>query len=391
MSAIFITGSTGFLGSYVVTRLVTHHHRRVLLMIRSKNRKDAVEKLWKALQLHMDGAQFLQALERIEIVQGDLLAKDLGLSPAAKKRVLSQASSVLHIAASLNRKSEKECLNVNLRGTLSVIRLAREIVQARGGLDRFSDVSTIAVGGKRQGEVVHEDTAIEWNRSDYDPYARTKKFCEHMVEELLPDVRQTVFRPAAVMGDSRFPETTQFDMVRAFVGLTDMPVLPMDGNCRQEIVNADWVGRAIADLHVKPEPLHRIYHLSAGKAARTAHEIAAAMLASQPDRRPPRWAPRARGAFQATVDQLAGLPRETFGSAVYFGSLLKVFWPYITNDTVFDNARAVAELGEAPTPFTQYCGELYRWSKSVTFEYPYRPLPELVARGIEKEGVGAWA
>ena len=35
---------------------------------------------------------------------------------------------------------------------------------------------------------VHEDTAIDWARSDYDPYARTKKFCEHMVQQLLPDV-----------------------------------------------------------------------------------------------------------------------------------------------------------------------------------------------------------
>ncbi len=26
-----------------------------------------------------------------------------------------------------------------------------------------------------------EDRSIEWERSDYDPYARTKKFCEHMV------------------------------------------------------------------------------------------------------------------------------------------------------------------------------------------------------------------
>lgn len=388
---IFVTGSTGFLGSYVVSRLVTHHRRPVLLMIRSKSRKDAVEKLWKALQLHLDGARFLEALERIEIVQGDLLAPDLGLSPAARERVLSQASSVLHIAASLNRKSEKECLNVNLRGTLSVIRLARAIAERRGGLERFSDVSTVAVGGKRQGEVVGEDDAIEWDRSDYDPYARTKKFCEHMIEELLPDVPQTVFRPAAVMGDSRFPETTQFDMVRAFVGLTDMPVLPMDGRCRQEIVNADWVGRAIADLHVKARPQHRVYHLSAGTAARSAHEIAAAMLASYPDRRPPRWLPRARGAFQSTVDQLAGLPRGRFGQAAYIGSLLKVFWPYITNDTVFDNTRAVTELGEGPTPFTAYCGELYRWTKSVNFQYPHRPLPELVTRALEKEGVGAWA
>ncbi len=52
------------------------------------------------------------------------------------------------------------------------------------GLRRFSHVSTVAVCGQRANEVVQEDTSIDWNRSDYDPYARTKKFCEHMVRQL---------------------------------------------------------------------------------------------------------------------------------------------------------------------------------------------------------------
>src|SRR5207248_2290114 len=82
---------------------------------------------------------------------------------------------------------------------------------------RFSLVSTVAVAGKRQDEVVTEDRAIEWDRSDYDPYARTKKFCEHMTRQLLPEVPITIFRPSIVLGDSRYPQTTQFDMVRAFV------------------------------------------------------------------------------------------------------------------------------------------------------------------------------
>ncbi len=86
-------------------------------------------------------------------------------------------------------------------------------IQYSHGLRRFSNVSTVAVAGKRSNEVVTEDRSIEWDRSDYDPYARTKKFCEHMVRELLPDVGLTIFRPSIVLGDSRYPETTQFDMV----------------------------------------------------------------------------------------------------------------------------------------------------------------------------------
>src|SRR5207237_3556727 len=107
--------------------------------------------------------------------------------------------SVIHCAASLNRKSEKQCLNVNLRGTLEVIQLARR-AQDQHGLRRYSHVSTVAVAGKRKNEVMTEDEAIDWERSDYDPYARTKKFCELMANRLLLDVQKTIFRPAIIVG-----------------------------------------------------------------------------------------------------------------------------------------------------------------------------------------------
>ncbi len=102
--------------------------------------------------------------------------------------------------------------------------------------------------------------SIDWTRSDYDPYARTKKFCEHMVRELLPDVQKIIFRPSIVLGDTRYGATTQFDMVRAFVFLAGLPVLPLRPDDRIEIIPVDYVAKAIATLHQKENP--RIRHLS---------------------------------------------------------------------------------------------------------------------------------
>ena len=44
-----------------------------------------------------------------------------GLAAAAYQRLVERTDSIIHIAASLNRRSERLCLNVNLRGTLEVI------------------------------------------------------------------------------------------------------------------------------------------------------------------------------------------------------------------------------------------------------------------------------
>lgn len=374
MSAVFVTGGNGYLGSYACQSLLADTDLDLFLLIRASSRRSALEKLWAGWQLHMDADAFRAALDRVELVYGDLHAPDLGISPAQRETMRERVRSVLHIAASLNRKSDKACLNTNLRGTLSVLKVARDLADHKG-LERYTHVSTVAVAGHRSHEVVEEDQAIDWDRSDYDPYGRTKKFCEHMARELLPDVPKAFLRPSTVMGDSRHPMTTQFDMVRAFCLIVDLPVVPLPPEVRLDIVNADWVGRAIASLHTKPRLAHDIYHLSAGRSARSAYEIAAAMSASL--HRKPRFAGAVEPLFEATFRAMNRAPRGTAAAGI--GALMKVFWPYITFDTVFANERATTELGFGPTPFVDYCGGLYAWSKQHRFTWPPQPLPAGIA------------
>src|SRR6185503_10388726 len=114
------------------------------------------------------------------------------------------------------------------------------------------------------------------------------------------------------------------------------------------------------------------YHLSAGvDASRRAIDIAEAIHAKS-GHRVPLFVPTLEGPFGSIMNQLAGMKARN--TATLIGSLFKVFLPYITFDTVFDNSRAVAEIGAAPTPFTEYCADLYRFAKSNRFSYPYREL-----------------
>ncbi|MFT7581523.1 MAG: nucleoside-diphosphate-sugar epimerase, partial [Myxococcota bacterium] len=116
---IFITGGTGFLGSYVVTDLLDAHPGiKMLILTRAKNDAAAREKLWRSLQLHLSPERFNAAMTQIEVIKGDLHAPNLGIDPKIYTRLTKTVDSVLHIAASLNRKSAKACLNSNLRGTL---------------------------------------------------------------------------------------------------------------------------------------------------------------------------------------------------------------------------------------------------------------------------------
>src|SRR5215813_3435697 len=368
--AIFVTGATGYLGSYLVAGLLTGYREPLNLLVRAKSEQEARERLWQSLQLHLEFPEFFEYLNsRITIFRGELTTERFGLSDDEYHSLVDTTSSLIHCAASLNRKSEKQCMNVNLRGGLEVIQLARR-AQNRNGVLRYSHVSTVAVAGKRQNEVVKEDEAIDWSRSDYDPYARTKKFGEHMVHQLLPDVPRTIFRPAIVMGDSRRAETSQFDMVQAFDTLARFPVLPLRPNDRIDIVPADYVGAAIVKIHQKDVPNYGIYHLSSGTGSQTYKELTDALAETGGGSRPS-YQPWLGGPFSKTVNWLAFK-----GGAVGYGaSLLKVFWPYLDWNTVFDNSRVVEEMREAPAKFSTYAYPLLQFSRANKFKYPAKPWP----------------
>lgn len=364
--SIFLTGSTGYIGAHVTANLLADHSDPLNLLVRARDLQEARGRLWRSLQLHVDFDQFEGFLQsRIRIFLGDITSPKFGVGDDEYARLVQTTDSVIHCAASLNRKSEKSCLNVNLRGTLEVIQLATR-ARDHHGLRRFSHVSTVAVAGRRADEVIREDSAIDWNLSDYDPYGRTKKFCEHMIRELLSGIPFTIFRPSIVLGDSRRPETNQFEMVRAFVFLAGLPVLPFRPTDKIDIVPVDFVADAIATLHQKPNPEHDTYHLSSGGDSETFAELTDALAKAQ-GRRPPVFAPRLEAPSSKIVNALAGRAGKVGGLA----TLLKVFLPYLIWNTVFDNSRAVSEMGRRPARFSQYCYPLLRFSRENNFTYPY--------------------
>ena len=368
--AIFLTGSTGYIGAHVAANLLEGHGASLNVLVRARDPQEAQLRLWRAMQMHLDFPRFFEYLQtKVRIFCGDLTSPGFGLGRDEYDRLVHTTDSVIHCAASLNRKSEKSCLNVNLRGTLEVLTLARQ-AEHYHGLRRFSEVSTVAVAGKRSNEVVTEDRSIEWDRSDYDPYARTKKFCEHMTRVLLPDTPRTVFRPSIVLGDSRHAETTQFDMVKAFVFLAGLPVLPFRPTDKIDIVNVDFVADAIATLHQKEQPQFRDLSSFVGYRVANVPRVDDCARRRTTEAQPV-FLPFAEKPFAGSVNFLSNRK----GSLGKGASLLKVFMPYLVWNTVFDNTRVTSELKRKPVPFSQYSFPLLKFSRENNFQYQYKPWP----------------
>ena len=157
-------------------------------------------------------------------------------------------------------------------------------------------------------------------------------------------------------------------MVRAFVFLAGLPVLPFRPTDQIDIVPVDYVADAIATLHMKTNPAHEIYHLSAGTSSETFVELTDALAKAQ-GKRGPVFLPGLERPSSRMIHALAGRAGKIGGLA----TLLKVFLPYLVWNTVFDNTRVSAEMGRSPAPFSQYCYPLLRFTRARDV-YLRRPL-----------------
>jgi nucleoside-diphosphate-sugar epimerase len=159
-------------------------------------------------------------------------------------------------------------------------------------------------------------------------------------------------------------------MVRAFVFLAGLPVLPLRPRDRVDIVNVDFVADAIATLHVKEKTQFDTYHLSSGRESQTFRQLTESLAAAQ-NKRGPIYLPFLQRPFISAVNALSNRKSPIGRSA----ALMKVFMPYLTFNTVFDNTRVTSELGRKPVPFSQYSFPLLNFSRETNFTYPYQDWP----------------
>jgi len=135
-------------------------------------------------------------------------------------------------------------------------------------------------------------------------------------------------------------------------------------------VNVDFVAEAIATLHQKDRPQHDTYHLSSGIGSQTFREITKALAAAAEQA-----SARCLCRWRASVYGIGEFLANRKGAIAKGASLMKVFMPYLTWNTVFDNTRVTAELGKKPVPFSEYGYPLMKFSSGNNFEYNYRPWP----------------
>ncbi|HYS37128.1 MAG TPA: SDR family oxidoreductase [Pseudonocardiaceae bacterium] len=248
MTTYFVTGATGFLGRRLMAKLLERPGCGTVYVL---VRPGSQDKLAALVQQWPRG-------NAVVGVHGDLAEPGLGVDPA---RLPATVDHVVHLAAVYDFTASADANRAaNVTGTRHVLELAERL--SAGCLHH---VSSVAVAGDHAGRFTEQDFDLGQHLPS--PYHATKFEAEQLVRQHCR-VPWRVYRPAAVVGDSRTGEMDKIDGPYYFLPLiarlaalpSRLPLVAPDLGATN-LVPVDYVMAAMDRLMHADAPSGSTYHL----------------------------------------------------------------------------------------------------------------------------------
>ena len=295
-----VTGSTGFLGSAITRRLLVSGYRLRLLIRKRDNRaltasfgcegtfKDLIlgnqleeylpeQGSMANVRTGLDESLYNLFLSNVEIIEGNITSRDLGLEEEEYKRLCCEVDEVFHCAAATHFENQRadELVTVNVKGTENMLQFADS-----GKQKRFHYVSTAYVAGK-QNDIVYENEPVDEEPQFNNEYERSKFIAEQVVIKYAKsnEIPYTIYRPSIIVGDSETGATCKFDNLYTFMkvlfniqnsfinheseGLNDITVrVPGIPDALINLVPVDYVADAIVAILKAKESINNFFHIT---------------------------------------------------------------------------------------------------------------------------------
>jgi thioester reductase-like protein len=373
--SLLLTGATGFVGMEILARYLERTETSVFVAIRAPDAAHAQTRVGDTLEgLFGDRNAYR---DRVFALCADIEQPGLGLSDAASDALAEQVTDIVHCAASVSFSLPLDrSRRVNVDGTHNMLGLA-ERCRRRGGLDRFSYISTAYVAGRHGGEFGEDDLDI--GQSFRNPYEQSKFEAERLVRAYSRRLPIQIFRPSIIVGEQSTGWTASFNVLytplKAFVR-GKLPALPARRSAPVDVVPVDYVADAVFELSRDPVDRCRTYNLVAGPQATTVGRLIE-LSADRLERREPTVIPPTL--FKTLVYPV--LRRR--GSAGRGIEQSSVFFPYFAMDVTYQNERARRRLepaGITAPPIESYFDRLLDFAQAA--EWGRRPVTRAQAAAV---------
>jgi long-chain acyl-CoA synthetase len=373
----------------LLARYLERTDRTVYALVRAPSPEAARERLSGILvTLFGDGGAHA---ERVTAVPGDIEADGLGLDPWSQVRLAEEVTDIVHAAASVSFTLPLErAREINLGGTRRVLDFAHQC-RERGGLRRFSYISTAYVAGTHAGRFGEDQ--LDVGQGFRNAYERSKFEAERLVRAHRDRLPIQIFRPSIIVGERRTGWTAAFNVLYAPLKAFSRGgyrVVPARPSAPVDVVPVDYVADAVFELSRRPaRAAAETFHLVAGARATTVGRLIE-LAAGYFGRPRPRTLPPAL--YQRLVYPLA----VRLGSRPARQGLRKneVFYPYFSMRIFYDDRRARRRLepaGIRVTPVERYFGALADFATRTSWgkvELTRVQASSAAAHGQRSEGAG---
>lgn len=225
MAQVFLTGATGFVGSFVARELIARQHRVTCLIRSSSNRR------------------WLNDLP-VDYCIGSLMQTETFLE------ALKKSDYVLHVAGVTSAKNEQGYIEGNVRPTESLL---RAIDTYHPEIRRFLLVSSQAAVGPSPSEKPIDESHPYQPLTDY---GRSKMLSEKIAHGYISRIPITIVRPPAVYGPRDTGVYNFFKLINRglnlMVGKTDQLV---------SLVYVEDLARGIVQAAFSPQSIGQTYFL----------------------------------------------------------------------------------------------------------------------------------
>lgn len=336
----FVTGATGFIGRFLVARLLKREDARVFALVRSGSeyKLDALRR-----RLGVDADQLVA-------IHGDINEKLLGVSKRDQDDLTGQVDHFFHLAAIYDLTADENTQRyTNIEGTRQTLKLAEKLQASC-----FHHVSSIAAAGLYDG--VFSEDMFEEATGLNDPYLLTKHESEALVrqESSLP---WRIYRPSMVVGHSETGEMDKVDgpyyLFKFIQKLKDvlpnwMPLIGVEGG-KFNIVPVDFVADALDHIAHQEDGNGECFHLTADRSYSLGEMMDVIAGAAQA----PRWPVKLDNSLFDAVPGIvkkgvsAMTPRMVLNAALENLDIPPSAMQFLTFPTEYDNRKAKAALADS--------------------------------------------
>lgn len=281
---ILITGATGFLGSYITRELFAAGFH-LKLLVRKSVHEQAVERINEVFpSIETPEAMPDSLSDRMEIIEGDISQKHLGLDALNYSRLSDTVDEVFHCAAAtkFHHESDDSLVQANVYGTENVLWFCLS-----DKIKRLHYISTAYVAGMRRDTVFEHE--LEKNQGFNNQYEKSKFDAEKFLRKFTAqyNIPATVYRPSIIIGDSRTGFTRNYDNMYVFgkglhrlknyelprnkkdtrwggrmnIGYSPSMRMPGDRDATINLVPIDYVTRAIVAISRQEQGRNRTFHI----------------------------------------------------------------------------------------------------------------------------------